>query len=179
MKRRIHILGASGSGTSSIAGKVCEKLGYKHFDTDSYFWMPTENPFTEIRPHEERLELMQQDLSSVRDWILSGSLIRWGDPLIELFDLVVFVYVPPEIRMERLQKREFERYGERVLPGGDRYENSREFLEWARGYDGDPRVGRSLVKHRAWLEKLSQPVLDIVNISLDESVESLVEYIKA
>ena len=122
IKNRIHIFGASGSGTTTIGKAVAEKLGYTHFDTDSYFWLPTEEPFTEARPTEERLRLMQTDLLRVDNWVLSGSLNGWGDPLIPLFDLVIFVYVPQDERIRRLKIREHKRYGDDTSIGGARYE---------------------------------------------------------
>lgn len=36
-KNVIHIYGASGSGTTTLGKKLCEKLGYTLMDTDSYF----------------------------------------------------------------------------------------------------------------------------------------------
>lgn len=33
---RIHILGASGSGTTTLGKALSDKLRYKHFDTDNY-----------------------------------------------------------------------------------------------------------------------------------------------
>ena len=109
MKQKIHIFGASGSGTTTIAKVVSDKLGYKHFDTDSYYWYATDIPFTEVRPVEERLQLMNADLLNQDKWILSGSLDGWGNPLVPLFELVVFVYVPQDVRVERLRIREKER----------------------------------------------------------------------
>jgi len=103
MRQRIHIFGASGSGTSSIAQAVAEKFGYQHFDTDNYLWYPTAEPFTELRPVEERIPLLEKDLVSCNKWINSGSLIGWGDVFIPHFDLVVFVYVPQDIRVQRLK----------------------------------------------------------------------------
>ena len=176
--KRIHIFGAAGSGTTTIAGIVSEKLGYKHFDTDSYFWYPTEIPFTEIRPVEERLQLMTADLTSCDKWVLSGSLESWGGPLVPMFELVVFVYLPPDIRIERLKKREIERYGCEVLPGGVRYEAAKEFIEWAAGYDSGLLTGRSLPRHEKWMEGLDCKVLKITNHSLDESVDAVIAAIK-
>ena len=37
--------------------------------------------------------------------------------------------------MERLLQREQERFGERILLGGDMYEQSQAFLAWAASYD--------------------------------------------
>jgi len=150
-------------------------LGYRHFDTDNFFWHKTDNPFTEIRPLEERLRLMHADLSSHDKWILSGSLDGWGNPLVPFFELVVFVYVPKDVRIERLKKREFQRYGNEILPGGSRYEPSNEFIEWAAGYDTGLLTGRSLPRHEKWLEGLSCKIVRIVNHSLDESVRQVID----
>ncbi len=174
MKQRIHIFGASGSGTTTIAKNVCSHLDYKHFDSDNYFWENTIKPFTIERDRNECLELMQTDLLNFDKWILSGSLCGWGDILIPNFDLVVFVYVPQEIRIERLKLREYERYGARILPGGDRYENSKDFIEWAAAYDSGTRNGRSLSKHRAWLTAVKCPVIEVVNYDLENSVEQVI-----
>ena len=178
MKNRIHIFGASGSGTTTIAKVVCDKLGYKHFDTDSYFWYKTEQPFTEARPAEDRLRLMSTDLKSTEKWVLSGSLDGWGDPLLPLFELVVFVYVPQDIRVERLKKREYERYGDEILAGGSRYEATKEFIEWAAGYDSGLLAGRNLPRHEKWLAGLEVEAIRVVNHSLDESINAVLAAIQ-
>jgi hypothetical protein len=54
---------------------------------------------------------------------------------IPLFELVVFLWVPQDVRMERLRRRELARFGVRILPGGDMYEQSQAFLAWAASYD--------------------------------------------
>ena len=178
MKRNIHIFGASGSGTTSIAKLLSNRLGYTHFDSDTYFWMPTANPFTMQRPSEECLELMKKDLSSTESWILSGSITGWAEELVPFFDLVVFVYVPQDIRLDRLKKREYERYGDEIFVGGTRQKAAKEFLEWAASYDSGTFIGRSLTKHEKWLEGLSCEVLRIENDSLEESVDTILKAIK-
>ena len=81
--------------------------------------------------------------------------------------LVVFVYVPQDVRLERLKKREAERYGD------SRYEETRDFLEWAAAYDAGTRNGRSLPRHEAWLENVECPVLRIGNDFLEDSVKAV------
>lgn len=178
MKQHIHIFGASGSGTTTIAKALCRKLGYNHFDSDDYFWMPTDDPFTLERPVPERLRLLTDDLLSCDKWILSGSLVGWGDSLIPYFDLTVFVYVPQDIRLERLRKREYERYGDRMLPGGEKHDHTEKFLDWAAAYDAGTSYGRSLSKHEAWLERIECPVLRIINDVLEDSVDSVFKAVR-
>lgn len=40
MVKRIHILGASGVGTSTLGKALADKLNYCHLDTDDYYWLP-------------------------------------------------------------------------------------------------------------------------------------------
>ena len=178
MKKRIHIFGASGSGTTTIAKRICNKINYRHFDSDDYFWLPTANRYTEQRPQEERLKLIENDLKGAEEWVLSGSVAGWADEVVSLFDLVIFVYIPQEIRLERLKKREYERYGDEVLPGGSRYEQSKEFLDWALLYDsGTATIGRTLERHEKWLQGVKCDVLRIVNHSLEDSINEAIKVI--
>ncbi len=157
---RIHIVGASGSGTTALASAIATRYGHRHLDTDDFFWMPTSPPFRMTRPQEERLALLRQALLEADAWVLSGSLCGWGDPLIPHFDLVVFLAVPTEIRLERLRAREIERYGEQALaPGGDLHAPHLEFLEWAGRYDTGGLEMRSRVLHEAWLAALPGALL--------------------
>jgi hypothetical protein len=61
--------------------------------------------------------------------------------------------------MERLHRRERERFGERILPGGDMYEVSQAFLTWAASYDEGGLDIRSRRLHEEWLGTLPCPIL--------------------
>ncbi len=174
MKQRIHIFGASGSGTTTIAVRICDRLGHKHIDADDYFWLPTAEPFTVERPRHECLSLIREELLRYEKFVLSGSLSGWGEIFIPVFDLVVFVYVPQDIRRERLLKREYKRYGDRILQGGDKHEESSNFIDWAMAYDIGNRNGRSLRKHENLLKAIECSVLKIVNFDLEDSVNQVI-----
>jgi hypothetical protein len=91
---------------------------------------------------------------------LSGSLDGWGDSIVPLFDLVIFLRAPTEVRLRRLRDREAGRFGaDAVAPGGWRHQETEEFIEWASHYDDGGREGRSLMRHEAWLKTLECRVL--------------------
>ena len=168
---RIHIVGASGSGTTTLGVALAREIDGAHLDTDDFFWLPTNPPFTTKRPVEQRLKLLEAELT--RDsWVLSGSLMGWGDALVPSFDLVVFLYVPPDVRLERIMERERQRYGADIDPGGRMHENHKVFVDWARGYDTADSEGRSHARHRAWIDNLPCPVVEITGVpTVEESVE--------
>ena len=176
MKRVIHIFGASGSGTSTLGRALAEKTGFRFMDTDDYYWLPAEPMYTLKRPIPERLALMARDLDECSDAVLSGSLAGWGDPLIPRFTLAVRLNTPTPVRMERLQQREYARYGRRILPGGDLFEQSQAFLAWAAQYDDGLPPLRSRALHDLWQQKLSCPLLTLDGtLPLDELAEAVLQ----
>ena len=156
---RIHILGASGSGTSTLGAAVAEALDVPHLDTDDFYWLKTEPPFTSPRAREERIALLLERMEGRDSWVLSGSATGWGQPLEPLYQLIVFCVLDPGIRMSRLRAREVQRYGERIARGGDRAAAHAEFLDWATRYDTAGLEQRSQTTHEAWLATQPSPIL--------------------
>jgi hypothetical protein len=133
MMVRIHITGASGSGCTTLGRALADRLGCASLDTDDYFWRPSDPPFP-----------------------LSG----WGDVFIPLFDLAVFLWVPPEVRLARLREREVHLFGEEALaPGGRMHETHEKFMAWAADYDTGDISMRSRARHEQWLQILPCPVV--------------------
>ena len=159
MSHIIHIFGASGSGTTTLAREISDRLGYFHMDTDDYFWLPTDPMFTTKREKSERLALMKKDIEALEKIVISGSLCDWGDALIPYFDLAIRVITDTETRLERLKAREYRRFGERIRAGGDMYEEHIKFLKWASEYDTGDITMRSKAKHDEWQKLLSCPVI--------------------
>ncbi|CAM4217803.1 AAA family ATPase [Janibacter anophelis] len=155
----LHITGASGSGTTTLGRALASAWAVPHADTDDYFWVPTTPPYTTKREEPERVRLMR-DLFVGRDaWVLSGTLMGWGDELVEHFDAVVFLSAPHEERMDRLHAREVLRYGETIRPGGEREGAYRDFMDWAGGYEDPDFDGRNRAQHEQWLADLPCPVV--------------------
>jgi adenylate kinase family enzyme len=158
--RRIHLVGASGSGTTTLGRALAHRLGCPHFDTDDYYWLPTEPKFEHVRDRAVRQALLGHDLGHHDAWVLSGSLCGWGDMFIPLFDLVIFCAVPSDVRIARLRARERERYGDdAIAPGGRMRARYEAFIAWAASYDDGPIDERSRTMHEAWLATLPGPVL--------------------
>lgn len=157
----IHLFGASGSGTTTLARELCRAMGFVHMDTDDYYWLPTDPAFTQKRSIPERLEMMNADIDASAGAVISGSLTGWGDPLIPRFTLAVRVETDTELRIARLRQREYERFGERIRKGGDMYENHMTFLDWAAQYDTGDVTMRSRACHDAWQQTLPCPVLTV------------------
>jgi adenylate kinase family enzyme len=178
---RVHVLGASGSGTTTLGRALAARLGVAHLDTDDFFWLPSEPPFQHIRERGERQALLGADLARHPGWVLSGSLCGWGDIFIPLFDLVVFLWVPPDVRLARLRERERARYGAAIDPGGPLHDRYARFMSWAASYDEGldvPERCRRL--HYEWLASLPCPVVRFLDAApADEHLERLGPHLQA
>lgn len=159
MVPRIHVTGASGSGTSTLGRALAARLGVPQHDTDDAYWLPTDPPYLRCRPVPDRLQLLEQWLDATPGWALSGSLAGWGDPAIPRFSLVIFLLTPTVERMWRLHRRESLRFGAAIEPGGAQHEEHLAFIDWAGRYDDPGFTGRSRHQHEAWLAALPCPVL--------------------
>jgi len=175
MKNIIHIFGASGSGTTTLGRKICGEMGFALMDTDDYFWVPTDPKFTQKRPASERIELMKRDIERFDNVVISGSLTDWGDVLIPYFTLAVRLEIEQNVRIERLRKREKERFGARIMPGGDMYRTHMEFIEWAKSYDTAGVDRRSKAKHDEWQKLLT---CEVLRLNGADSVEENFEKVK-
>jgi len=160
---KLHLFGASGSGVTTLGTALAAALGLPYFDSDAYFWQPSDPPFTVRRPTPTRDAQLAQDLAVAESWVLGGSIGGWDAAwLAAPFDLVVFLYLPPALRLQRLRTREHDRYGMRLAADPAQAARTQAFLDWAAGYDDGTSGGsRTLANHQHWLTQFASPVLEL------------------
>lgn len=169
---KLIIFGASGSGTTTLAQALSKELQWIHLDADDYYWEKSDPPFQHKVPMETRNQTLRRDIESADKLIVSGSLRSWGEYWNTVFDLGVFLFIPPKIRMKRLQQRELNRYGDRLQTDPAIQKKSEAFLNWASQYDDPSFEGRSISQHKQWMKELACPVLRIEgNTSVEERVD--------
>ena len=161
MSYKIHIFGASGSGTTSLGIEISRTLGIQHLDADSYYWKSTEPPFSVKNTPEDRIIMIREAIKESSGWVLSGSICSWGDQLVPEFTLAVFLALDPNVRIKRLRQRELHRYGSRIESNGDLHERYLQFMDWASSYDSGGINIRSKVLHQKWMKKLECPVIEL------------------
>lgn len=169
----MHILGASGSGTTTLGRALAEHWGVPHADADDYLWVPSKPPYVSKRPVEQRIDLMREVFVPRAAWVLSGSMLGWGGSVVAECDAIIFLTLDPAERVRRLEEREVRR---RAGCNYDR-EAWQNFLDWATGYDNPAHSGRNRAGHDAWLRDVGKPVLHMDSSApLDQLVRRVLEW---
>jgi len=93
---KIHIMGASGSGTTTLGQALGRTLSLRHLDTDHYYWLPTHPPYQEKRPPSQRQALLLTDLNAETGVVVSGSLVG-GDRKLKMHSTLSYFYICPPV----------------------------------------------------------------------------------
>ena len=176
---KIHLLGPSCSGTSTLGKLIADKYNIPWFDTDEIFWIKTDPPFTTKRERNERIEILKQNFEKNNSLVLSGSALQWGGFIKEYLDIVIYKYVEQDIRIKRLLDREKRRYGDRISFGNDMHEIHKEFVEWNKKYETGGMEMRSRRSELFWISDLKCEVIKLEkDIKPEEELEIIVDIIE-
>lgn len=175
MATGIMIIGPSGSGKTTLGKLVADELGYPYFDVDDYIWRKdTEEPYTVMYSREEKIEGLKTAVSPYEHFVMAGSMSSFHYAFDNMFEMMVLLYVEPDIRVKRVHDRAIERFGNRVLEGGDMYENHMKFLEYNRNYESDGSP--NLKEQKEWMNSLSCIKMELDGTrNLDLNVKIVVE----
>ena len=165
----ICICGLNGSGKTTLGRMLAEKLQFRAMDVEEYTFPAGEaTPYSAARSREEVVRLLCEDMAHEPRFVFSAVNGDMGDDMVSRYRLVVYLYAPLKIRLERVRKRASERFGERILAGGDLYEREQAFFDFV--------AERTPEKIEKWLGTLS---CDVLCLDATESPEANAEKICA
>jgi len=149
----IIVFGANGSGKTTLGRELARTLGYKHMDHENYCFKESEIPYTDARSDEECLHLMLIDIQKYGSFVISACTGGFGDTIPQFYELAIYLSAPLDLRMERIKRREYEKFGDRVREGGDMYVQQLKFHDFV--------ASRSLARIEQWAETLLCPVVRV------------------
>lgn len=163
MVNRIAIVGGNGSGKTTLGATFSKELNYKHMDIEDYYFENAEIPYSQSRTRKEVLHLMEQDVVKYPKFIISAVNADLGGKINSLYDCVIYLKVPLEIRLKRVKQRSYDKFGDRVLEGGDMYEQEQEFF--------DSIVTKTLEKTDEWVKCIPCPIIYVDGTKpIDETI---------
>lgn len=169
----IQICGLNGSGKSTIGKALAERIGFYFIDNENLFFSRAnaKDPYSNPRSREEVKKLLIEEVKEHANFVFAAVKGNYGEEIIPLYNYVIIVEVPKGIRLERVRNRSYQKFGERMLPGGDLHEQEEAFFRMIESREDD------YVEN--WLKTLSCPIIRIDGTkSVDENVEELVRLIK-
>ena len=151
----ILICGLNGTGKSTLGRMLADRMGYEFIDNED-LWFPKTDPsciFSGPRSKEEAIRLLEERIRENNRFIFAAVRGDYGDRLIASLDHIVLIEVPKEIRGKRVRERSYQKFGDRILPGGDLFYKEN---DWFTLTDNRPDAYVT-----DWLDSVDCPVIRI------------------
>lgn len=169
MNRRIIICGGNGSGKSTLGKALAHVMGIKFMDNEDYYFPKRESGYKYDRAltREEFIPILQNDMEQEKDWIFASVKGNYGERIESMFTHAILIEVPKETRMQRVWNRSYNKFGDKILPGGELYEKEQKFFDMVKG--------RTNEDVEEWVSNLRCPVIRVDGTKpVKENVELLV-----
>lgn len=166
----IMLCGLNGAGKSTIGRALAEKLHFYFVDSEDLFFSKTapNDPYASPRTRKEAEKILFHEITTHDNLVFAAVKGDYGEAIYPYFQYIIWVDTPKDIRMQRVKNRSFQKFGNRILPGGDLYEREEEFFKHVRD--------RSENTVEEWIQLLNCPVLRIDGTKpIQENIEYIIK----
>lgn len=166
----IVICGLNGAGKSTLGKTLAQKLHFHFIDIENLYF-PKTNPdyiYDSPRTREEVAERLLDEVRTHENFILASVKGDYGEELYSFFQYAILLDVPKDIRLQRVKERSFQKFGSRMLLGGDLFEQEEKFFRFVETRN------EKIVEE--WVKSLKCPVVRIDGTRpIDENVNFIIE----
>lgn len=155
MSNKIIVCGGNGAGKSTLGKRLAAELGWTFRDIEEYYF-PVNNTdynYSEARTKEDVSKLLLADMKEHKNFVLAAVKGEFGSEVSNLFTCAILIEVPKKLRMERVRERSNQKFGDRMLPGGELYEKEEQFFDMVQKRPEDYTT--------KWLETVDVPVIRV------------------
>ena len=169
----IIVCGLNGSGKSTLGKVLAEKLNFHFIDNESLYFPMADHHYIYAYPRtrEEATKLLFDEIKIYENFVLTSVKGDYGEWFYPYLQYAVLIDVPKDVRLQRVKNRSFQKFGNRMLPGGDLYEQENNFF--------------NLVQFRVenvveeWLQSLNCPIIRVDGTkSIGENTKHIIEQIR-
>lgn len=169
----VIICGLNGTGKSTLGKVLAEKLNFYFIDIEDLYFPKTDPGYiyTSPRTRKEVEKLLLNEVKTHKNFILASVKGDYGEDMYSFIQYAVLLEVPKNIRLQRVKNRSFQKFGNRMLLGGDLYEQEEKFFRLVESRE------ENIV--REWVKSLKCPVIRIDGTkSIDENTNFIMERIQ-
>ena len=168
----IQICGLNGCGKSTLGRALAGKIGFHFIDNENLYFARSQanEPYINQRSEEEVERLLMNEVLEHPNFIFAAVRGNYGKEIIPMYNYVVVIEVPKEIRSQRVRNRSFQKFGSRMLMGGDLYEQEEAFFRIAESRHDD------YVEN--WLKSVKCPIIRVDGTkTIEENVQFIIKTI--
>lgn len=169
----IIVCGLNGSGKSTLGKALAEKLHFHFIDNEDLYFPKTDANYTYASPRsrEEVEKLLWGEIKSHENFVFTSVKGDYGESICSFFQYVILINVPKNIRIQWVKNRSFQKFGERMLLGGDLHKQEEKFFDFVKS--------RPENTVEEWVKSLKCPVLRIDGTKpIEENVDFIIEQIQ-
>lgn len=169
----IILCGLNGAGKSTMGKILAEKLGYYFLDIEELYFPKTDPHYIYSSPRTRREveKLLFNEVKTHENFVLASVNGDYGECIYPYFQCAVLINAPKDIRLQRVRERSFRKFGSRMLPGGDLYEQEENFFDLVKS--------RSENMVEEWVQSLSCPVIRVDGTKpVEENIRFIMERIQ-
>ncbi len=126
----ILICGLNGAGKSTIGRSLAERMSYRFIDNEDLYFPKTDRSYAYSNPRSdaEAMRILEELIDNDDRFIFAAVKGSYGEKLLSRLDCVILVEAPKATRMERVKQRSAQKFGDRILPGGDLAQRENEWF---------------------------------------------------
>ena len=169
----IIICGLNGAGKSTIGKALAKELKFHFIDIEELYFPKTDPHYVYASPRtrEEVERLLFEEIRAHENFVFASVKGDYGESADPFYQYAVLISVPKDVRIQRVKNRSFQKFGNRMLPGGDLYEKEEQFFDVVKS--------RTENASEEWMHSLSCPIIRIDGTKpVEESVKFIIERIR-
>lgn len=170
----IIMCGLNGTGKSTLGKALAEKLHFYFIDNEDLYFPKTDPNYLYAAPRtrEEVQKLLFNTIKAHENFIFASVKGDYGEFIYPFFQYAVLVDVPKDIRIERVKNRSFQKFGNRMLPGGDLYEQEKHFFDLVESKTEDTA--------EKWVQSLNCPIIRVDGTKpIEKNINLIMEQIQS
>lgn len=167
----IIVCGLNGCGKSTLGKALAEKLKFHFIDNENLFFSKTDSDYAFPRSRKEAKKLLINEVSTHEKFVFAVTKGNYSEEILPFFQYAVLMDVPKDIRLQRGRNRSYQKFGNRILPGGDLHDQEEKFFDMV-----SSRAEHCVTK---WVYSLNCPIIRVDGTkSIEENINFIIEQIQ-